>query len=75
MAEHVKDAIILTAGTQMLSLISNYLWLLLLLLPLRVFWMAWVSVISPWLFAQPPEETEADLKKQKKMDRKMRRMR
>jgi len=75
MAEHVKDAIILTAGTQMLSLVSNYMWLLLLLLPLRAFFMAWVSVISPWLFAPAPEETDADLKKQKKAERKLRRMR
>ncbi len=76
MAEHVKDAIILTCGAQMLSLLSNYLWLLLLLIPLRAFWMAWVTIISPWLFAPAPEEDpDADAKKQRKLDRKMRRMR
>ncbi len=76
MAEHVKDAIILAAGSQMLSLLSNYLWLLMLFLPLRAFWMLWVTVISPWLFAPAPEEdSEAEAKKQKKMERKMRRMR
>merc|ERR1719232_1292570 len=31
----------------------------------RAFMMAWRSVISPWLFAPAPEETEMDAKKQK----------
>ena len=77
MAEHVKDIVILAAGTQMLSLLSNYLWLLLLLAPLRGFLMLWTSVIAPWLFAPAPEDEnpELDAKKQRKMDRKMRRMR
>merc|ERR1719499_2032501 len=55
MAEHVKDLVILTSGTQVLSLLSNYVWLLLLLAPGRAFMMAWRSVISPWLFAPAPE--------------------
>lgn len=75
MAEHVKDAIILTALAQILSLFSNYLWAMLLFAPARLFWMAWKSVISPWLFAPPPEEDEIDEKKQRKMERKMRRAR
>ncbi len=77
MAEHVKDLVILTCGAQMLSLLSNYLWLLLLLAPLRAAWMAWVSIISPWLFAPAPEDVDpdAEAKRQRKMDRKMRRMR
>jgi hypothetical protein len=75
MAEHVKDLVILTSGVQALSLLSNYMWLLLLLAPGRAFLMAWTSIISPWLFAPAPEEEGVDSKKQKKMDRKMRRMR
>ncbi len=79
LAEHVKDIIILNSFAQMLSLLSNYLWLLLLLLPLRAFWMLWRTVISPWLFAPAPEDdpavAAADAKKQKKMERKMRRLR
>ncbi len=75
MAEHVKDLVILTSGVQVLTLLTNYLWLLLLLAPLRAFLMAWRSIISPWLFAPAPEEDEMDAKKQKKLDRKMRRMR
>ena len=38
MAEHVKDAIILTAGVQAIAVFSNYCWFLLLLAPLRLFW-------------------------------------
>ncbi len=58
MAEHVKDAIILAAGSQMLSLLSNYLWLLMLLMPLLAFWMLWVTIISPWLFAPALEDSQ-----------------
>jgi hypothetical protein len=36
--------------------------------------MAWKNFISPWIFA-PPAEEEVDEKKQKKMERKMRRLR
>jgi hypothetical protein len=76
MAEHVKDLVILTSGAHVLSLLTNYLWLLLLLAPMRAFWMLWRSVISPWLFAPREETDEADdSKKQKKLERKMRRMR
>jgi len=75
MAEHVKDAIILTSLAQLLSLLSNYFWWVLLLAPIRLLWMAWKSIISPWLFAPAPEEEEIDEKKQRKLDRKMRRAR
>jgi len=73
LAEHVKDAIILTAIAQILSLLSNYFWLALSFAPLRLFWMAWKSIIAPWLFAPAPEKEEIDEKKQKKLDRKMKR--
>ncbi|XP_055374517.1 transmembrane protein 208 [Condylostylus longicornis] len=73
-AENVKDLIILTCGTLVLTLLSNYFWLTLLLIPIRAVWMLWGSVIKPWL-QQKNEEPEVDEKKQKKMERKMRRMR
>jgi len=72
LAEHIKDMIILTSATQGLSIISNYLWLLLLGAPVRAFYMLWVSVIAPWIFA-PAEEEHVNDKKQKKMERKMKR--
>ena len=57
LADNVKDMIILTAGSQAFSLLSNWLWLLLLLAPLRAFYMLWTSVIAPWIF-QPGEEED-----------------
>ncbi|XP_039954897.1 transmembrane protein 208 [Bactrocera neohumeralis] len=76
-AENVKDLIILTSGTILLSLLSNYFWYLLLLAPLRGLWMLWGSVIQPWLSQRnaADQEPELDEKKQRKLERKMRRMR
>ncbi|XP_036331713.1 transmembrane protein 208 [Rhagoletis pomonella] len=76
-AENVKDLIILTSGTLLLSLLSNYFWFLLLLAPLRAVWMLWGSVIQPWLSQRNAanQEPELDEKKQRKLERKMRRMR
>ncbi|XP_071084550.1 transmembrane protein 208-like [Haliotis cracherodii] len=70
MAEHSKDLLILTAIVQSLSLISNYFWIFWLLAPGRAFYMLWVNILSPWFFEAPPE---VDEKKQKKMERKMKR--
>lgn len=70
MAEHMKDLILLSATTQVLGLLSNYFWLLLLLAPGRAFYMLWVNILGPWFFAPAPEEDE---KKTKKTERKMRR--
>ena len=53
----MKDMVILTAGSQALSLLSTWLWLLLLLAPLRAAYMLWTSVIAPWIF-QPGEEPD-----------------
>lgn len=73
LAEHLKDMIILTAGSQALSLLSGWLWLLLLLAPARAALMLWTNIIAPWIF-QPAEDTEElSDKKQKKLDRKMKR--
>lgn len=71
-AEHIKDLIILTSASQVLSLISNYFWLLLLLAPLQALWMLWSKAIRPWLSSgseeQQPEMTE---KKHRKLERKL----
>ncbi|RUS69138.1 hypothetical protein EGW08_023099, partial [Elysia chlorotica] len=72
MAEHLKDLILLTAITQSCSLISNYFWLLLLLAPGRALYMLWVNILGPWFMSPSPEE-EVDEKKQRKMERKMKR--
>lgn len=70
MSEHAKDLILFTSIVQSLSLLSNYFWLLWLLVPGRAFYMLWVNILAPWIFAEPPE---VDEKKTKKMERKMRR--
>ncbi|XP_059472672.1 transmembrane protein 208 [Neocloeon triangulifer] len=74
-AEHVKDLVILTAFCQVFSLFSNYSWLFWLLAPARALWLLWGSVIQPWLTSSnEQQQPEMDEKKQKKLDRKMRRM-
>jgi len=70
MAEHMKDLILLTAATQVLSTLSNYFWLLILLAPGRAGYILWVNFIGPWFFAPAPE---VDEKKAKKAERKMKR--
>lgn len=69
---NVKDLIILTAATQVLALMSNWFWFLLLLAPFRAIWMLWGTIIQPWL-NQKNEQPDVDEKKQKKLDRKMKR--
>ena len=71
--EHIKDVIILTCATQELSIFSNYMWLFLLGAPIRAFYMLWVSVIAPWIFAPAEEEDAVSDKKRQKMERKMKR--
>jgi len=73
MAEHLKDMIILTAGSQALSLLSGWLWLLLLLAPARAALMLWTNIIAPWIFQPAEESEEINEKKQRKLERKMKR--
>ncbi|KAK6174214.1 hypothetical protein SNE40_017533 [Patella caerulea] len=73
LAEHTKDLILLTAIVQILSLLSNYFWLLWLLAPCRALYMLWVNILGPWFFAPGSEENISE-KKQRKMDRKVRRV-
>ncbi|KAJ8976904.1 hypothetical protein NQ317_014075 [Molorchus minor] len=73
-AEHVKDIIILTAGCQLSAVISNYFWLLWLLAPIRGGWIAWKNILQPYFFQEGPAQPEVNEKKQKKMERKMKRM-
>lgn len=39
---------------------------------MRAFYVLWVNILGPWFFA-PAEEEKVDDKKQKKMERKMKR--
>jgi hypothetical protein len=71
MGEHAKDLVLVTAIIQLLSLISHYFWWLWLVVPMWALYMLWVNILAPWFFAEPPPEM--DEKKQKKMERKMKR--
>ncbi|CAG0914510.1 unnamed protein product [Notodromas monacha] len=71
-AEHVKDIIILTSICQCLSVISNYFWLLWLLVPLMAFRLFWKYILKPYFFQPVPvENEERNEKKAKKLERKM----
>ncbi|XP_063704283.1 transmembrane protein 208 [Culicoides brevitarsis] len=72
-AEHVKDVIILTSGTMLLSIFSHYFWWALLFAPLRALYMLWGSVIQPWLQQKDEKPEQVDDKKQKKLERRMKR--
>lgn len=70
----MKDIIILTAGCQVLaSVISNYFWYLWLFAPIRAMWILWKNILAPYFFQEAPPEQEISEKKQKKMERRMRR--
>ncbi|KAL3275501.1 hypothetical protein HHI36_020261 [Cryptolaemus montrouzieri] len=74
-AEHIKDIIILTAGCQVLSsAISSYFWLLWLCAPARGFWILWKNILGPYFFQPGAPQQEVDEKKQRKMERKMKRI-
>ncbi|XP_066290634.1 transmembrane protein 208-like isoform X1 [Branchiostoma lanceolatum] len=68
MAEHLKDIVLLTAIVQVISIFSNYFWLLWLLVPGYAFYMLWVNILAPWVFAPAPD---VDEKKMKKMERRV----
>uniref|UniRef100_A0A182WVP6 Transmembrane protein 208 n=1 Tax=Anopheles quadriannulatus TaxID=34691 RepID=A0A182WVP6_ANOQN len=72
--EHVKDIVILTAGTQLVSMLSEFFWLLMLLLPIRAGWLLWQTVGKQFFQGDPAEEPVNE-KKQKKLMRKMNRAR
>jgi hypothetical protein len=58
----------------MMTLMSNWFWFLLLLGPIRAIYMLWGSVIQPWLSQKGEEQPQMDEKKQKKMERRMKRV-
>ncbi|CAG4955416.1 unnamed protein product [Colias eurytheme] len=73
MGEHIKDVVILTSVAHIMAVVSNFFWFMLLLIPIRAFWLLWKHVLGPWFFQEGPEDTEQDDKKRKKMERRMRR--
>ncbi|CAG0884503.1 unnamed protein product [Cyprideis torosa] len=75
-AEHIKDIIILTASCQVLGCLSDYFWFLWLVIPGRALFLLWRNVLGPWFFApaaENGEDPDAVSKKQRKLERKMKR--
>ncbi|XP_022668342.1 transmembrane protein 208-like [Varroa jacobsoni] len=72
--EYLKDLVILSSFVEVLAMFSNYFWCLMLLVPIYAFYLLWIKILGPWFFAPPGEEEELSEKKQRKLDRKMRRM-
>jgi len=55
LAEHVKDVVILVSASLLLSCISSFFWLLLLLGPARALQLLWSGVLAPYFFSAGPE--------------------
>lgn len=70
-SEYAKDVIIFSCLIYVLTLLSNYFWLGLLVAPAYAFYLIWKNFLGPWFFAPAPEtdETQADPKKQKEKRR------
>lgn len=67
-SEYAKDVILFSVIVYILSLISNYFWLTILVAPIYVFYLLWKNFLGPWFFAPAPEtdESQDQQKKQKK---------
>lgn len=72
LAEYAIDSIILTTGLQGLSAISNYFWILFLLVPGYICYKLWMLIIWPWFTSGPPGVP--DEKSTKKQKQKIRRV-
>ncbi len=55
-SEYFKDAILFSVIVHALSLLSNYMWFLLLVVPCYLFVLLWKNFLGPWFFAPAPEE-------------------
>lgn len=64
-SEYAKDIILFSAIQYILSLISNYFWFALIIIPLFVLIKVWKNFLGPWFFEPAPEEESQDQKKQK----------
>ena len=67
--EYCKDAIILSCGAQLLSLIWSKFIFLIALIPVYAIVKLWTKILAPWFFAPAPEEDTMDDKKGRKQQR------
>ncbi|XP_013179118.1 PREDICTED: transmembrane protein 208-like [Papilio xuthus] len=54
--EHLKDIVIITSVTHLMALFSDKFWLTLLLIPVKCFWVFWVTILGPWFTLDEIEE-------------------
>lgn len=64
-SEYAKDIILFSCIVYVLTLVSDYFWLTLLVAPLYAFYKLWVNFLGPWFFAPAPEDSN-DANDQKK---------
>ncbi|XP_019849483.1 PREDICTED: transmembrane protein 208-like [Amphimedon queenslandica] len=72
-SEYSKDVILFVSIIQILTIISNYVWLLWLIIPGFAFYKLWIFIIWPWFTAG--SEPIGESKKSKKMKAKMTKIR
>ena len=65
MGEHMKDLVLFAGLIQLLTLLTDYAWYLLLLAPFRVAFLVW-PLLSPWLRSSPGGMEEKPQKRQAK---------
>jgi hypothetical protein len=71
-AEYCKDTVILCCAIQLLTFISSYFFLLLLLFPVFGSYKVWTSFLGPWIFAPAPEtDAAADDKAQRRREKRV----
>jgi hypothetical protein len=70
-SEYAKDIVLFSPIVYILSLISNYFWLSLLIVPGYAFYILWKNILGPWFFAPAPE-TDPNEKDGKKVKEKKR---
>lgn len=71
-SEHLKDIILLPAIIYLVSLVTNYAWLGMLVIPAVAFYKLWVNILGPWFFAPAPEGDNVNEQNQKKVKQKTR---
>lgn len=71
-AEHAKDMVILISITFLLTSLTNWFYLLLLMIPARIFVGSWSTIIKPLLLGTSDEATAAEQTAEQEKDEKRR---
>lgn len=71
--EYLHDVLYVTAFVHTMTLVSDWFWMVYLVIPTYASYLLWIGVVKPYVFAPGPEETSdsrADAKKKAKMEKK-----